>query len=330
MRTIKTVSPILLLVALVLPLLNCGGSAHELTEAYYLVTVNKKIPYWQTAANGLTQAALELKVQSETFGPDNYDPQAERQDFQRVLKTRKPSGILVSAADSELLRADIDAAIAQGIPVVTMDSDSPGSKRLTFVGTDNYEAGRMGGNIVVKQLQGKGNVVIFTLPEQANLRERLHGYEEVFKAHPGIKVLETIDMKGEASIPFDRTNQFTEKKAPVDAFVCLEAVSCPEVAEVLSRNNVTGKVVVAMDTDPRTLDWVQKGLINATIAQKPYTMAYFGLKLLDMIHHQKPPSLLVNWAQDTRAPFPAFVDTGATLIDKSNVEVFQKQNASGK
>lgn len=330
MRTIKTVTPVLLLAALVLPLLNCGGSAHEPTEAYYLVTANKKIPYWQTAASGLTQAALELKVQTETFGPDNYNPEAERQEFQRMLKTRKPSGILVSAADSELLRADIDGAIGQGIPVVTMDSDSPNSKRLTFVGTDNYEAGRMGGAIVAKHLQGKGNVVVFTMPEQANLRERLHGYEEVLKAHPGIKVMETIDMKGEPSIPFDRTNQFIEKKAPVDAFVCLEALSCPEVAEVLNRNNVKGKVVVAMDTDPRTLDWVQKGLINATIAQKPYTMAYFGLKLLDMIHHQQPPSLLVNWAQDTRAPFPAFVDTGATLIDKSNVEVFQKQSASGK
>ena len=45
----------------------------------------------------------------------------------------------------------------------------------------------------------------------------------------------------------------------MDAFVCLEAIACAEVAEVLSRNNVRDKVVIAMDAGDRTLDWIQKG-----------------------------------------------------------------------
>jgi len=129
-------------------------------------------------------------------------------------------------------------------------------------------------------------------------------------------------------VPFDRTTDFIDKKTPVDAFICLEALACPEVAEVLSRKTVKGKVIVAMDTDPRTLEWIQKGMIAATIAQKPYTMAYFGVKVLDSIHHKKPPSLDVNWAQDTRSPMPAVVDTGATLIDSNNVASFTKANAA--
>jgi ABC-type sugar transport system substrate-binding protein len=48
---------------------------------------------------------------------------------------------------------------------------------------------------------------------------------------------------------------------------------------------MTGKVtIMAMDTDQRTLNWIQQGLIAATIAQKPYTMAYFGAKVLDDLH----------------------------------------------
>jgi ribose transport system substrate-binding protein len=112
--------------------------------------------------------------------------------------------------------------------------------------------------------------------------------------------------------------------------VCLEARACPEVAEVLSRNKITGKTIVAMDTDARTLEWIQKGLIAATIAQKPYTMAYFGVVALDQLRHYKLPSLEVNWAQDTRSPLPSFIDTGATLIDKNNVEAFLKANGSQK
>ncbi len=318
----------LLLTALAAPFVGCGGSAHEPTESYFLIATNTKIPYWQSALAGLSQAGREMKVAYEMVGPDTYDPQAERQEFQKVVRGRKPSGILVSAADSELMKPEIDAAIAQGIPVITMDADSPSSKRLMFIGTDNYDAGRMGGRVLAKALQGKGNVLVFTISEQANTRERWHGYEEILKAYPGIKVLEQIDIKGDPRIPFDRTTDYIDKKTPVDAFVCLEALACPEVAEVLSRKEVKGKVIVAMDTDQRTLEWIQKGSIAATIAQKPYTMAYFGVKVLDMLQHQKPPSLTADWSQDTRSPLPAFIDTGATLIDRNNVAAFLKAGAT--
>ncbi len=318
---------VLALPALVLPLVSCGGSAHDSTELYYLVTVNTKIPYWQAAAAGFTQAGTELKVRFAVGGPDTYDPQAERQEITKALQ-QKATGILVSAADAELLKPAIDAAIAQGVPVITLDADSPTSKRLMFIGTDNYEAGRRGGALLLKHLQGKGNVIVFTIPEQANLQERWLGYEDVLKTSPGIKVVDTINVKGDPRIAFDRTMDMVQKKQAVDAFVCLEALACPEVADVLDREHVTGKVIIAMDTDPRTLEWIQKGMIAATLAQRPYTMAYFGMKLLDMVHHQKPPSLQVNFAQDSRSPFPNFIDTGATLVDKSNVDIYVKANGS--
>jgi ribose transport system substrate-binding protein len=315
----------LAIAVLALPLIGCGGSAHDPAEVYFLVTANAKIPYWRAAAAGLSKAAGEFKVRFDTVGPDNYDPQAELQEFRNV-RQRKPTGILVSAASSELFRPEIDSAIAEGIPVITVDADSPASKRLMFIGTDNYEAGRRGGTLLARLLHGKGDVVVFTMPEQANLRDRLHGYEEAFKSSPGIRIIDTIDMKGDPRIAFDRTTDLIEKKRPVDAFVCLEALACPEVADVVDREKATGKVIIAMDTDPRTLDWIQKGVIAATLAQRPYTMAYFGLKVLDMIHHQKPPSLEINWAEDSRSPIPNFIDTGATLVDKSNIDAFMKAN----
>ena len=175
--------------AMALPLVSCGGSAHDSLELYYLVTTNSKIQYWQAAAAGFSQAANDLKVRYDVAGPDSYDPQAERQEFRKVVQQKKPTGILVSAADAELLKPEIDAAVAQGIPVITIDSDSPASKRLMFIGTDNYEAGRRGGAVLARQLQGKGNVVVFTMPEQANLRQRWHGYEDALKTSPGIKVV---------------------------------------------------------------------------------------------------------------------------------------------
>jgi ribose transport system substrate-binding protein len=320
-RSVSFLTPILLL-----PLLNCGGSQHDVQEKYFLVSANIKVPYWQEAAAGLNHAATQMHVKAEFVGPETYDPKAQHEQFQDVLK-QKPTGILISASAPNLLNNDIDAAIAQGVPVITIDSDAPAGKRLFFIGTDNYKAGVMAARILAESLAGKGNVVVFTMPEQANLKDRLRGYNDVFAEHPQLKITQVIDMQGDPRIVFDRTMEILEKGAKVDAFACLTSIAGPEVAEVLGRKNVTGKPVVAMDTDQRTLEGIQKGLITATIGQKPFTMAYLGVKLLDDLHHH-PQSLTINWAQDSFSPIPTFVDTGATLIDKSNVESFIKARNS--
>ena len=317
-----------ILAGALLSLAGCGGSQHAADEKYYLIATSVKVPYWQQAGAGLVKAANQYQVQAELVGPDNFDPQAQHEQFKRVLG-KKPAGILVSVGDPKLIQADIDAAIAQGIPVVTIDSDAPGSKRLTFIGTDNYRAGVNGGKVVAQKLQGKGTVVVFTIPEQGNLAERLRGYKDAFDSHPGIKIVDVIDMKGDPRIVFDKTKELLEKKAKIDAFVCLEAIACPEVADVIEREKAAGVVVLAMDTDQRTLDAIQKGLITATIAQKPFSMAYVGLKMLDEWRHHPLPSLTANFQQDSNSPVPAFVDTGATLIDKLNVAAFvQERNAA--
>jgi len=313
---------------LLLGLAACTSSRHDPNEKYYLLTANPKVAYWQTAGEGLASGARALGVLAEMAGPDTYDPRAEAQQFSSII-AKKPAGILVSAADPDLLKDPINAAIAQGIPVVTIDSDSPASERLTFIGTNNYQAGLMGGRVLTDRLHDKGEVIFYTMPGQTNLDERLQGYKNVLADHPHIKIAQIVDVKGDPRVAFDTTMDIlTKGKLKPDAFVCLVSTACPEVADVLDRQKVAGKVVVAMDTDADTLQWIQKGQIAATIAQKPFTMAYYGIKMLDNLHHYKLPTLVGNWAQDTFAPVPVFIDTGATLIDKGNIDAFQKAQRS--
>lgn len=316
--------------ALAIMLLSCGGSQHSADEKYYFVGSNIKIPYWDTAKNGFNRGISAMKVKGEMVGPDTYDQQEELKEFQRVVKL-KPSGILLSAAETNLFKADIDAAIASGVPVVTVDSDSPGSKRLFFVGTNNYEAGRMGGRRLVEILKNKGNVIAMTILGQSNVDERLKGYRDVLSDHPGIKIVDVIDTKGDPRVAFDAAEEIlSTRKAGVDAFICLEANSGQEVAEVLHRANVTDKPVMAFDTNEDTLKWVKQGVIAATIAQKPWSMSYVGLQMLDMVHHNPPAVLDHSFAQDSFSVVPNFVDTGATLIDKDNVSTFIQARDSSK
>jgi ribose transport system substrate-binding protein len=316
---------------LLLPLLNCGGSQHAADETYFLVGMNVKLPYWQQVGAGLRKAASELKVKAEFVGPDTFDVKGQHEAFADVLK-RKPSGIMVSASDPNVINADIDAAIAQGVPVITIDSDAPESRRLMFVGTDNYKAGVMGGTLAAKMLKFRGSVVVYTIPEQHNLSERLRGYKDVFENYPQMKIAEIVDVKGDPRIAFDKTTEILEKGARADAFVSLVSFAGPEISNVLARHNVTGKVVIAMDTDDRTLAGIQKGIVTATIGQKPYTMAFFGLKLLDDLHHRPLPTLKKRWYLDSFSPIPVFIDTGATLINPDNVDQFirERNTVTGK
>jgi ribose transport system substrate-binding protein len=302
--------------ALSLALLGCG-SAHTSDEYFILVSTNLQLPYWKTAGSGFSNAAAQYKgVRFDFVGPQNYDPKAERDALDDAVQ-KKATGILISVADPALLKDSIDKALGAGIPVITVDSDAPSSKRLFFIGTNNYQAGFTGGQRLAKELRGKGNVVVFTMPDQQNLQDRLHGYRDA------LKITRVVDIQGDPRIAFDTTTQIVGKERDkVDGFVCLEAQSGKEVAGVLNSYHVTGKAVIAMDTDQETLDWIQKGVIAATISQKPYTMAFFGMQMLDNLYHHKPPSLDKDWSIDNYSPIPSFVDTGSDLIDKSNVESF--------
>jgi ribose transport system substrate-binding protein len=264
-------------------------------------------------------------------GPDGHDPQAELTELQNAVAA-KAGGILISVADAAALQPGIDAAVNAGIPVLTIDSDASASHRLYFIGTNNLEAGRLGGQRVIEKLGGKGNVVFFTLAGQPNTEERLKGFKDVFSSKPDIKIVDVVDIKADAKAAFDKTQQYMALTGPkkVDAFICLDSASGKPVSDAVARTPNSGRVVIAWDVNQDTLDAIKAGTIEATVAQKPYTMGYVGLKALDQIYHDPPLQLSKDFKADSFAPIPTFVDTGTSLVDKSNVDAYIAGAAAGK
>ena len=291
-----------------------GCDRHNKKEVFYLISVNSSMGYWQTLASGFNKAAAEYKVTAKVVGPENYDPQAELAELQKAVAA-KPAGILVQAADAAVLRPGIDAAIAAGVPVITVDSDADNSRRMYFIGTNNLEAGRLGGRHLAEKLGGKGNVVFYSFQGQPNIDDRLQGFKDVLSAHPGIKIVEVVDVKADRNAAFDRTQQFMALGGAqkIDAFVSLEATSGKVVADAVKRGN---------GNDRYTLDEIKSGTIVSTIAQKPFTMGYVGLKALDEVFHNPPAQLGKDNATDSFSHYPEFVDTGTSLVDKSNVDAY--------
>ena len=324
LRHLSNFLPAILLAGL---LVSCAQPYHQAEERYVFVAFNTSLPYWQEAEAGLTDAAKQMGVKAELVGPAAFSPDEELKAFQQAA-AQKPSGILLSASNPEIFRAPIAAAIEQGIPVICVDADSPESNRVLFVGTDNFRAGQESGKRMGELLRGKGNIVVVTIPGQFNLGERLRGVNEALKKFPGIKIVKTIDDKGDPRNAYDAISSLVQGKDRPDGILCLEASGGPGSADALHRMDLTGKIpIVAFDKDPETLDWIQRGAITATVVQKPYVMSYYGLKFLDDLHHNAVHAFK-DWRNAPASPMPAWVDTGTAIVDKNNLAIFRESLAA--
>jgi ribose transport system substrate-binding protein len=306
---------------------SCQKPFHDQNELYIFVAANTSLPYWQEAKAGFMGAARGIGVKAEFTGPDSYSPQDELDAFQKAVD-KHPSGIAVSPARPEIFKDAIDAAVKSGIPVVCVDSDAPESRRILFIGTDNYQAGLISGKRIAELVHGEGRLVLVTIPGQLNVDERVRGITEELKKYPGIKIGRTLDDKGDPRSANDQISALIDAKEKTDGIVCVEDSGGPGAAEALHRLNLDGKIpIVAMDKSPETLDFIAHGVIAATVSQKPYTMAFYGLRFLDDLHHNIVHEF-IDWQTAPASPLPTRVDTGTAVIDASNLAAFRAAEAT--
>jgi ribose transport system substrate-binding protein len=301
----------------------CAKPYHEENERYLFVATNINLPYWQEAEAGFLDAARALGVKGELTGPTGYAPNAELGIFRQIVE-QHPAGICLSAARPELFRAYIDKAVAEGIPVICVDADVPDSKRVLYIGTDNVKAGRESLKQMAALVAGKGSIAVITISGQRNLDDRVAGVADALANFPALKLTKILDDQGDARSAFDQVTELIQKKEKVDGIICLEATGGSGAAGALHRFNMEGKLpIVAFDSDPETLEWIDRGVITATITQKPYVMSYYGLKFLDDLHHNAVHQFK-DWRTALAAPMPTSVDTGTVLVDKSNIKLYRE------
>ena len=300
----------------------CEEPSHDRNEHYVFVATNVNLPYWKEAEAGFLDGAKTLGVTAELVGPTAYAPNPELQAFRQVVE-QHPAGICLSAARPELFQADIDNAIAQGIPVICVDSDVPSSKRLMYIGTDNFKAGKEALRRMAPLVQSKGNIAVITIEGQRNLDDRVAGVADALSNFPALKLTKVLDGKGDAKTASDQVSELIQKKENIAGIICLEATGGSGAAEAVHRFNMEGKLpIVAFDNDPETLDWIDRGAIAVTITQKPYVMSYYGLKFLDDLHHNAVHQFK-DWRVAPGTPMPTSVDTGTVVIDKANLREYR-------
>jgi ribose transport system substrate-binding protein len=290
-------------------------------QAYYEVNALINLPYFIDHQVGLYFAGKAFDVDTPYVGPVEYDMTAMVNAMEQAIAT-KPQGINIVGFDPAL-KPSIDAAVDAGIPVVTLDAEVYGSKRMTFLGTGNYNAGRVGGKLLAEQIGGKGKVALVTKVGQSNLEERIQGYKDEFAENwPDIELVQIIDDQSDSSKAADGLKAALQRTPDLAGAGCVEAAGGVGAATAIKELGKEGEFkIISMDRDDGTLQFIEEGIIQGSVAQQSALMTFLGTMLMDGLQNNPVPIVADNKAAGI-LPMPESVDTGVVVINADNAKYF--------
>jgi ribose transport system substrate-binding protein len=300
-----------------------AGTKDHSSDLYIEVSALGNLDYFYDHKMGMELAGKLLGVKTEYTGPSTYDMAGMANAFE-VAITRKPKGIVVVGFE-ESLTPIIDKAVAQGIPVVTVDADLPDSRRVAFVGTGNFAAGQKGGETLAKLIGGKGTVAILTKTGQSNLEERVAGYKAALATFPSIQIVKIANTESDPIKAAQVAAAVLQSSPDLAGIGCVEAAGGAGAATAVKEAKLAGRVkIVAMDRGNEVLNYIKEGTITASVAQQTALMPIYAVQILKQLNDDPVPITTDNAAAGV-AGVPAVVDTGVVIVDKTNYEYFLRK-----
>lgn len=255
------------------------------------IITNNASSFWTAMEKGMEDGKKEVGCEAQKVVPAGATPTNNDQKaaFEQQVAANV-DGIAVTPIEPDAFAPVIDGAIDKGIPVVTFDSDSPKSKRLAYVGTNNYEAGKKAGEQAVKLLPNGGKFVAFVGNMSAqNARDRYQGFLDAVKGHNIEPLQEPFQDKADKTGAAYRNVQdaITKYGDKINLLLGIWSYNGPAIIDTVANQKMTGKVkIIAFDGDPKTLDALAKGTVDAAVVQKPYEFGRLCTKLLYLINRK--------------------------------------------
>jgi ribose transport system substrate-binding protein len=296
-------------------------------KAHVAFVTNGIASFWVIAEKGAKDAAAGFDVNVDVKMP--AEGVADQRRMVEELLVRKVDGIAISPIDADN-QASFLRDVAKKTRLITQDSDAPKSNRICYVGMDNYEAGRMCGQLVKKALPEGGSVIIFVgRLGQENARLRRQGVidELLDRSNDSSRYDEPGQvLKGDKYEILDtRTDDFDFAKAKAlaqDAIVKYPKLGCmvglfaynpPIMLEALKNAGKLKTIkVVGFDEDDPTLKGIQDGDVEGTIVQNPYKYGYESVRILNSLCK----------GDESVLPKGGFMNIPARSIVKDNVDAF--------
>lgn len=259
------------------------GEAKPRHDGLHIVLIEQEQghPYWQLVEQGAREAALQHRIEIECIGPVRNSMEEQLKLLEKAIAS-KVRGIIVQGLNDEKFTPLINKAIENRIPVLTIDTDAPTSKRLTYVGTDNIEAGRLLGKIVLQITAGKGKVGVIIGSESAESQmQRLKGLRSVVDPFGELEIVNVRSSNISMMEAIQQASDMLRKNPEITTMVGTSATDALGILQAAKSMHRTDVRIIGFDDLPETLKAIRNGEIEATVVQEPYDMGKTSVKLLN-------------------------------------------------
>jgi len=297
------------------------------TKKRFAFVTNGVADFWTIAEAGAKTAGSDLGVDVQVLMPSGGI--TEQKQMLEDIVTRGVNGIAVSPIDP-VNQTEIINQAARATTLVTHDSDAPLSERQLYIGMDNYNAGRMCGQLVKEALPNGGSIMLMIgRMEQDNSKRRRQGvidelldrsvdasrYDAPGSPITGGKytILDTLTDQFDLSKAKANAEDTLSRYPDVAAMVGLFAYNPPAILQALEQAGKLNVVkVIGFDEDDATLAGIKNGVVHGTVVQNPYMYGYKSIEMLKAIES----------GDKSVIPADKFINIEGRQIRKENVEEF--------
>lgn len=241
-------------------------------------------PYFEDVVSAINRKSLDLEdygVEVELRFSSLQDPDDMLRQIDELVRLGA-NGLVLTPMDDPRLAEKIDILWQNGIPVVTIDSDLPASKRLAYVGSDSLASGRTAANLMALFTNGRAEIGVIIGSEQVkNHVDRVAGFNDyIAEKNLNMNVVDTVANHDDDIESYKNAAALLERHPQINALF-LAAAGTAGACKALMDTGYAGKLaVISFDTIPYTRRMIREGIISATIGQQPEVQ---GRRALDIL-----------------------------------------------
>jgi simple sugar transport system substrate-binding protein len=302
-----------LIASIALPLAGLAGAARADGERFVFVSHSPDSDsWWNTIKNALKNAEHDLGVKVEYRNPPNGDIA----DMARIIEqasASKPTGIITTIADINVLEAPIKGAIAKGIPVITVNSGTQAESKklgaLMHIGQPEYDAGKGAGERAKAAGVTDFLCVNHFITNNASV-ERCQGYADGLGVKLGDHMLDSgID----PTEVYNKVQAYLKAHPNTDGILTLGPNAADPTIKLLRDTGSASKFksFITFDLDGDIAKAIQDGIMESAIDQQPYLQGYL------------PVVFLTEYARYGVMPANN-INTGPAFVTKNNIGLVQK------
>ena len=279
------------------------------TVALVLKTLNH--PFFVDMRRGAQEAADRLGVTLQVQAAEReIDVDKQMQIVENMLQTGIDVLAITPSGSREIVSALVKASKAN-VPIVIVDTrldakaaEAAGVKPQTFIGSDNYEGGKLAGEYVVSSSGGKARVGILEgIPGHETGDSRLRGFRDAVAKAPGITIVASQPANWERDQGFNVFQNMLQAHRDIDTVFAASDLMALGAIEAIAAAGRTGTIrVVGFDALDDAKKAVDAGTMAATVAQFPYEMGKAAVEsAVKILAGEKlPPDIMVKLEMVTK------------------------------